>query len=610
MNKRKWLAVLIVAVLFVTGCATTTTDDPTSTEATDASDRQSSSAAQVNGEVTLDVLFMANYNGKDAPILKDQLEKAGINVNLVQTPDYTAYKEKIEAGSFDIAFTGWTTVTGNPDYAVRSLFTPDGDYNVSGLDDAEITALIEQAGTETPDQYVATYAQMEQALMDHAYIVPLYNNFKSQAYNHDVLVPGAENVRLSKSRSMVWEAFDFNDTALRDTQPLLLTQSSGALTSLDPIKGNDGSINMLNTNQYVRLVNLTDDDIVTAEGALSYNFAIAEGNQSYYFILRDDINFATKQNGQAVDTGELVAAEDVVYSLNRAKDKDAVEGHRTYTLHGHMDTISIVADLAELESAVDGAGNSIKSVLEEGLATPIASLVTSKDQVDNGAGTYQVVKIDTVEAFPQVLNFLAHQSAGIVSEKQVSAVNASAGNYGDQTAAVNDNHIYASGPYVLIDKNDQKAVFQKNPAYQVGTDNEANIKTVEVLFVEDSNAAVQALMNGELHVLYSVPPLHYSKVESAENLTIAEIESNSVAYLVFNLKPDFNSPTLNEDLRKAVLNAVDAKVYIQIVSSGRASETTSTVTPLIKNLPGYVEVVKPTDTDAAKTYLQQYFEAQ
>lgn len=29
---------------------------------------------------------------------------------------------------------------------------------------------------------------------------------------------------------------------------------------IDPVKGNDSSINQLNTNMYVRLVNLTEDD--------------------------------------------------------------------------------------------------------------------------------------------------------------------------------------------------------------------------------------------------------------------------------------------------------------------------------------------------------------
>ena len=70
---------------------------------------------------------------------------------------------------------------------------------------------------------------------------------------------------------------------------------------------------------YVRLVNLTDTDEVVSDGSLSYNHVMAEGNQEYYFILRDDINFAAVKDGAAVDTGELVSAEDVVFSLNRAK---------------------------------------------------------------------------------------------------------------------------------------------------------------------------------------------------------------------------------------------------------------------------------------------------
>ena len=50
-----------------------------------------------------------------------------------------------------------------------------------------------------------------------------------------------------------WEAIDFNDTSKRDTEPLIMSTSNRTLTSLDPIKGNDGSINTLNTNMYVRL---------------------------------------------------------------------------------------------------------------------------------------------------------------------------------------------------------------------------------------------------------------------------------------------------------------------------------------------------------------------
>src|SRR5690606_36861 len=151
-----------------------------------------------------------------------------------------------------------------------------------------------------------------------AYIVPLYTSLKAQAFNQDLL--NTDSIRLAKSRAFPWETVQFNETASNDTEPLILTQQIGDLTSLDPIKGNDGSINQLNTNMYVRLVNLTDNDQVVSDGSLSYNHAIAEGNSDYYFILRDDINFAAVEDGQAVDTDKMVSGQDVVFSLNRAKD--------------------------------------------------------------------------------------------------------------------------------------------------------------------------------------------------------------------------------------------------------------------------------------------------
>ena len=70
---------------------------------------------------------------------------------------------------------------------------------------------------------------------------------------------------------------EFNDTSKNTTEPLILHQTINSLTSLDPIKGNDGSINTLNTNMYVRLVNLTDTDEVVSDGSLSYNHVMAEG---------------------------------------------------------------------------------------------------------------------------------------------------------------------------------------------------------------------------------------------------------------------------------------------------------------------------------------------
>lgn len=604
MKLRKLIVLMLSLMLILTSCGSGSNEATNNANAGNEGKEAPVEAVEV--DVTLDLVYMSNYGAKDATILKDQLEKVGIKINLVQTPDYATYKEKVANGDFDIAYSGWTTVTGNPDYAVRSLFTEGGDYNMSGINDKKIEELILRAATETPDQYVKTYGEVEQILMDNAYIIPLYSNNKTQAYNKDVLVPGPEHVRLSKSRSMVWEQFEYNDASMDDSEALLLRQNNGNLTSLDPIKGNDGSINMINTNQYVRLVNLTDTDEVTPEGALSYEFAIADGNEDYYFILQDNVNFASLKGGNAVDTGIMVAAEDVVYSMNRAKDKDSVPNHMTYTLHGNMDEISIVTDMSELESIQTGEGKSIKSVLESGLSNSIGELVDNRASVDNGNGKYQVVKISTKEAFPQVLNFLAHQSAGIVSKDQVSNINDNGGIYGDQNEALEDDHLFVSGPYIMTSKNDQAVYFQKNPGYMTGSKHEARIKNIELKIIPDAGAAVQALFSNEIHVLYSVPALHFEKIQKDASLDIVEMASNSARYVLFNLDEKYGKATLDVNLRNAALHAVDPLPFIQIIESGRAVEITSTVTPLLTSLEGYVNVTKPTDSNKAVEYLNAF----
>lgn len=589
--KKRILAALLCAAMMLTatGCNVKTKDDVTG-GSTSSSETTSESTTASGDKVTVKLLTTSS-NETDANVIRDQLTKAGFNVELNMQPDYSSSQAQEAAGNFDLEISGWTTVTGNPDYAVKSLFKTGGDYNKSPVADSEIDALIEQAGTETPEEYVNTYAEFEKKLVEeNAYIVPLYTSYKAQAVNTTVLVP--ESVHISKSRSMKWEDIEFVDSSKNETDSLLLTQTLSTLTSLDPIKGNDGSINMLNTNMYVRLVNLTDDDQITSEDSLSYNHAIAEGNQEYYFILRDDINFAKVENKQAVDSGEMVGAEDVVFSLERAKDPNSVPEHRTYTLHESMDTIEIVTDLAALDAQkVSGSDTTVRAALEEGLATPISELVADKTAVDNAAGKYQVVKVTTKEPFPQVLNYLAHQSAGVVSKNQVESINTwdvatydrnTDIGYGDQSVVTEgstyDNHLMASGPYILLYKNDYEVVFQANPAYMPGTDSAPRIKNITVKFIADNDAALSALRSGEVHCLYSVPETKYDTVESDPNLQLTKIEANSVSYMIYNLRE--GSQMNNVTLRKAVLAAINQEDLIA-VHAGQKLPAYSTLSPLV-----------------------------
>lgn len=574
---KKVFALLLVAVLALAGCVQK------------KSDVEGGGNAETSGEKPkIEILGMASGEN-DLNILRDQLTKNGFDVVLNIQPDYGSFSAQKDAGNYDVALSSWTTVTGNPDYAVRGLFKTGGDYSV--VSDSKLDELIDNASTLTGEEAKEAYKEVEQLLVfDQAYIAPLYISNRYQGIYSAKVNP--ETVRLPESRAQAWETISFNDESLNASETLVLHQAISSLTSLDPIKGNDGSINTLNTNMYVRLVNLTDDDKVVSDGSLSYNHAIANGNSEYYFILRDDINFAKVENGTAVDTGELVSAEDVVFSLNRAKDPNSVPDHRTFSIHENIDTVEIVTDLAELENAkVADSDESVLDALSKDLPTAVTEVVASEDQVDNGTGKYQVVKITTPTPFPQVLNYLAHQSGGIVSEKQVSSINTyDVANYdpnkdiayGDQATVTEgpsyNNHLYASGPYILVQKNDYEATFVKNPAYRAGSEYEPKITNISVRFIEDNDSALSALRNGEIHILQSVPETKLDIVKSDKNLTLNEAPSNGVTYLQFNTSGREVSDSA--DLRKAVLYSINQEEFITYYQ-GNKLPAVSTVTPLI-----------------------------
>ena len=313
--------------------------------------------------------------------------------------------------------------------------------------------------------------------------------------------------------------------------------------------------------------------------------------QHYYFLLRDDLNFAAITDGKAVDTGERVGADDVIFSLNRAKDPNSVPDHRTYSLHEHIQDVEVVTDLSELDVLQSGSNETVREGLEKDLDVKIDELVSDKTAADNASGKYQVVKMTTVNPFPQVLNYLAHQSAGIVSKKQVESINtydvASFDvnkdiPYGDQNTVTEgakyNNTLYASGPYILSHKNDYEAIFYKNPAYMAGTDYEPKISNVTVRFIQDPDSTLSALRNSEIHLFNGVPETKYDLVENDSKLFLQKNDSNAVSYLLFNTKN--REVSTSEALRKAVLYSINQDEILNFYQ-GNKKKAVSTVSPLV-----------------------------
>ena len=530
--------------------------------------------AESNADLTVKIV---SYAGTESTvnILQDQLKKAGFNVETNIQPDYASYTTVVDTRDWDIACSGWTTVTGNPDYATRDIYASYGEYNKGGINDQKVDDLIDKAAGETPAEYVATYTELENYLVtEMAYTLPLYATKGLYGYNADVL--DGNSVKLPQSRSAYWEDYSYVNTADNATRTLWMFSTMPNLTSLDPIQANDGSINQLSANVNVRIINMTEDDQIMSDGSLSLNYAIGEGNTAFYFILRDDCFFSRVEGNHVVGTDILVGGEDVVYSLTRAANKDSVALHKTYNLHNHMSNISVVTDMNELNSVMDAdSGKPVFETLSAGLATPVSELVAADADVDNAAGKYQVVKIETESAFPQVLYFLAHQSAGIVNKEACEEMNSKFDVasydptvdvcYGDSANikktlnADGTHHLYQSGPYAIVAYDDYQILFEKNPGYMAGTENEPLISNMGIKFYKDNTSAASGFRSGEIDIMsgMSTNDVQTLKDEGYEVVTYLR---HATTYCEFNMDADHIFSDINA--RKAVMHAINQDEFI------------------------------------------------
>jgi peptide/nickel transport system substrate-binding protein len=317
----------------------------------------------------------------------------------------------------------------------------------------------------------------------------------------------------------------------------------------------------------VRIVNLTDDDDVVADGSLSWQYAISQGNSDFYFLLRDDINFARVENMRAVNTGVRAGAEDVVFSLNRDRDRRSVPDHRTFSLHESMKEIAIVTDMNVLDTVRDSdTGRTLRQMLEARSPTPIRELTNNKTRANNAAGVYQLVRVTTHMPVPQVLNYLAHQSAGVVSEQQVRAINTYNVEtydrtrdiaYGDQSTITEgrtyNHHLWVSGPYIPTYKNDYLIYMERNPGYMPGTQWAPRVRNIEMKFISDKDAEISAFRSGETHLLFTVPPSPFDIITSNPNFRLMIIPSHAATYML----PNFSGVLSDVNVRLAVLYSIN-----------------------------------------------------
>ena len=595
---KKLLVLCIAAIVLVglTGCGG------------DADDGDSGAAIPVS------LLGMAGGEQEtNLNLVRDMLTAAGFDVTINMQPDWAAFSAQRDAGNFDLAIGGWTTVTGNPDYGVRPLFHSAGDSNFNNLNSARVDELIDLAARQTPDEFIETYRLLEEYMVfENAYVMPLYRTVRTLGVNTAVL--NLNSVVMPQARSQFWELVDFNDTSLRETRPVVKSQAQANLTSLDPIRGNDGSINQLNSNMYIRIINLDAVDNIMPDGSLSHQYVIAEGNQHFYFILRDDVYFATVEDMRAVNTGVRVGACDVVFSLDRARNPRSVPDHRTFSLHESMEDISIVTDISTLDTIrCTSTGRTLREVFETRTPSAITELTDDKTEANNAQGVYQVVRVTTSFPFPQVLNYLAHQSASVVSQEQVTRINNWAVDefdinvhtiYGDQMnltmGPTYDYHLWVSGPFVPIYRTDYNIFFERNPGYMVGTHWHPRVQNIDMRFIPSKDAEIAAFRSGEIDVLFFVPPDQFPLVTADDDHYLIVVPSHAHHYIF----PNFDGIMGNRDLRLAVLHAINQD-YILAFYHNIYFRASSPISSMVDT--GNVIVADP---DRVRYHLERFRESQ
>ena len=186
-------------------------------------------------------------------ILRDQLGKAGFVIEVDMQPDYASVSAARDKGDYDICISGWSTGTGNLDYAVRGILHSTGDYNYSPVIDEEVDRLIDLGASQTQAQAVQTYLDLETRLIDEmAYMIPLYSPKSVVAYNKDVV--NVENLKMYKSSGPLWWEYRYNDESLNETRPLVFTQNNAVMSTLDPVQGNDASMGSAASANYAKLL--------------------------------------------------------------------------------------------------------------------------------------------------------------------------------------------------------------------------------------------------------------------------------------------------------------------------------------------------------------------
>lgn len=302
--------------------------------------------------------------------------------------------------------------------------------------------------------------------------------------------------------------------------------------SLDPVM-TASNVDIWILNMVVEGLVGSSDDGKEIIPAVSDSWEMSEDGLTYTFHIRDGIQFST---------GDPVTAEDIVYSLTRAKEADGPWA-------GMLDM---------MESIEDG-----------GDGTVIAHLT---------------------EPSPAFLSTIAMFYCGIMPKAYCEEK-------GEEGIA---EQPIGTGPFVLTSwTRGEKMVFQKNANYwEEGT---PKVDEIDLTVVADDSTRIMQLESGQIDIAADVPYSRVSELQAMDNLSVSLFDSTDVKFVLLNCQKE---ATGDKNVRKALALATDKQAINDAVYYGNGTLAETYLAPSLpysdQELPA-----TSVDTDKAKELLAE-----